>query len=67
MISYKPLWKTLIDKEIAQKDLANLCNLTRQTVADMKNNKSVSLKTIEKICQKLNCTIPDIIEYINDK
>lgn len=66
MISYKPLWKTLIDKDIQQKDLAVICDLTRQTVLDMKNNRHVSMKTIEKICKTLNCSIPDIIEYISD-
>lgn len=67
MISYKPLWKTLLDKNIKKSDFKKICNLSKQTYTDMNQNKFVSLKTINKICNCLNCNISDVIEFIPDE
>lgn len=66
MISYSPLWKTLIDKKIKKSDFRIACNISKQTYADMNKDKFVSLKTINKICKFLNCDIKDVIEYIDE-
>lgn len=66
MISYNPLWKTLIDKKINKAKFRIDCNISKQTYADMNKDKNVSLKTIDKICKFLDCKISDVIEYIKD-
>lgn len=64
MISYNPLWKTLIDKNISKTKFKADCNLAKQTYTDMNQNRFVSFKTIDKICYYLNCDICDVIEHI---
>jgi len=66
MFSYNPLWKTLLDKSMNKTELTNLANLTNQTVADMGKNKNVSMVTLNKICNRLHCTISDVISHIPD-
>lgn len=66
MISYNPLWKTLIDKNISKSKFRIECNISKQTYADMNKDKFVSLKTINKICKFLNCNISEVIEYIEE-
>ncbi len=66
MFSYDPLWKTLIDKKMNKTDLLNNANLTFQTIADMGKNKFVSMATLNKICNTLNCEISDIIQHFPD-
>ena len=67
MVSYNPLWKTLIDKNITKANFRKECNIPKQTFTDMNKNKFVSLRTINKICSFLNCKIEDVIEYIPDE
>lgn len=67
MISYNPLWKMLIDLGKNKSQLAEECNITRNTVAKMGRNEYVDLSTIEKICKTYNCNIVNILEYIPDK
>jgi len=68
MFSYKPLWKTLLDKNMNKTTLSSIANLTNQTIADMGKNKYVSMSTLDKICNTLNCNIADVIEHIpNDQ
>lgn len=66
MFSYNPLWKTLIDKNINKTTLANNCNIARHTIAKMGRNEYVDLKTLDKICNYLQCDIEDIIKYVPD-
>ena len=67
MISYSPLWKTLIDKNISKAKFRVDCNISKQTYADMNKDKFISLRTIDKICTFLNCDIKDVIEYVHNK
>lgn len=66
MFNFNPLWKTLIDRNMKKTDLITKCHLTKQTIADMSKNKYVSLKSLDRICKNLHCTISDIIEYVED-
>lgn len=64
MISYKPLWKTLIDRDLKKLDLLNIADISRGTLAKMGNNEAVNLKIIDKICVELGCTIDEVVEII---
>ena len=63
-ISYKKLFKLLIDKDIKPKKLVDDSVLSRSTMLKIKNSEYVSLEIIEKICVYLKCPIGDILEYI---
>ena len=66
-ISYKPLWKLLIDKGLKKTDLVSMANLSPTTVAKLSKNKSIDGTTLERICAALQCQPGDVIEYIPDK
>ncbi len=61
-VKYNRLWKILIDKDMKRTDLIEYCNLSSNVIARMGKNKYVSMETIDKVCQFLNCEIEDIIE-----
>ena len=63
-ISYKPLLKLLIDKDLRKQDLAQMARFSKVTLAKLSKNEPVSLEVIDRICAALNCQPGDIIEYI---
>ena len=66
MISYTPLWHTLINKGMNKGDLKNMTGLSFGTIASMGKNVPVNLKQIDRICKALHCKIEDVIEYKED-
>lgn len=65
MIIYKPLLKTLINKNLKKTDLQNLISCSSTTLAKISNNQNISLDVINKICKALSCKIEDVIEYVD--
>lgn len=65
-ISYKPLWKTLIDKNMSKKDLRLQAHLTTNHIANMGKVEHISMPTLIKICETLNCDISDVIALVPD-
>ncbi len=61
-MNYNKLWKKLIDKNLKKTDLIELCGISSATLAKMSSNQNVSMETIIKICEKLECDIGDILE-----
>ena len=66
MISYNPLWHTLVDKGMNKCDLMRETGISFGTMASMGKNEPVNLKQIDRICKALHCGIGDVIEYIPD-
>ena len=64
--SYIKLWKLLLDKGMKRIDLAAAANLTSNTLAKLGKNEEVSMETLNKICNQLECGIEDILEHIPD-
>lgn len=67
MISYKPLQKLLIDREIKKLELLKMTGISSATLAKLNTNEYVSLEIIDKICSALNCQPGDLLEHIPDK
>jgi len=65
MVSYKKLWKLLIDKDMKKSDLARLAELSSYTIQKPNRNENVTVETLAKICLALNCTVDDIMEVVN--
>jgi DNA (cytosine-5)-methyltransferase 1 len=61
-LSYNRLWKLLIDKKISRGEFTELSELPSGTMTKLRNNIPVHLKVIEKICDKLECKIEDVVE-----
>ncbi len=62
-ISYKGLWKILIDKNMYKKDLAAELNISSATMAKMGKGETVSMEVLQKICEYLDCNIGDIMSF----
>ena len=65
-ISYKKLWKLLIDRDMLKKDLRIAAGLSTNVVAKLGKNENVSTEVLGKICRVLNCEITDIMEFVDD-
>ena len=61
-ISYKPLWKLLIDKDLKKKDLCEMAGISPASVPKMGKCGHVTTETLEKICLALDCRVEDILE-----
>lgn len=59
-ISYKKLWKLLIDKELSKKQLASLAGISQYTVNKMTHGDNVNTETLVKICTALKADIGEI-------
>ena len=66
-ISYKKLWKLLIDRDLKKKDLPALAGISSASVTKLSKNENVNTETLEKICKALNCDISDIMEMSDEK
>lgn len=64
MISYKKLWKMLIDKDMKKKDLCIVAGISHASVAKLGKNENVTMEVLVKICTALKCDIGDIVEFI---
>ncbi len=64
-ISYKRLWKLLIDKDIKKKDLVQMAGLSSYTLNKLNKGENVNAETLMKICVALNCSFDDIMEIVN--
>ena len=63
-ISYKKLWKLLIDREMKKKDLVSLSGISQSSVTKMGRNENVNTDVLVRICRALNCDIGDIAEIV---
>lgn len=63
-VSYKKLWKILIDRDMRKEDLRLAAGLTTTTIAKLGRNETVHLDIIMKICKTLGCGIDDILEIV---
>ena len=66
-ISYKKLWKILIDKDMKKKDLMRVAKLNTSIVAKMGKDLPVNLEVMSRICKALECDIGDVMEMIPDE
>ncbi len=65
-ISYKKLWKLLIDKDMKKKDLQKLAHISSASITKLGKNENVNTEILEKICTALSCDVSDIMEMVPD-
>ncbi len=66
VISYKKLWKLLIDKDMKKKDLQKLAGISSASITKLGKNENVNTDILQKICSALECDISDIMEMVLD-
>jgi len=65
-VSYKKLWKLLIDKEMTKTELTHLAGITTNAMAKLGRDEDVKVNVLEKLCISLGCDLDDIVEFIPD-
>lgn len=65
-ISYKKLWKLLIDRDMMKKDLAERAGISPASIAKLGRNENVNTDILLKICVALECDVSDIMEVVED-
>ena len=65
-ISYKKLWKLLIDRDMMKKDLLQQSKISTVSMAKMGKNENVTTDVLLKVCTALDCDISDIMEVVKD-
>ena len=66
-LSYKKLFKLLIDRNMKKKDLCELADISTTSVAKLGKNQNVNTEILDKICEALDCDIFDIVEYVKQE
>lgn len=65
-VSYKKLWKLLIDRDMKKKDLCAAAGISSASITKMGRNGHVTTEILAKICTALDCQIEDIMEVVPD-
>lgn len=63
-VSYKKLWKLLIDRNISKADLRRAAGIAPNTMTKLNRDEEVTLETLGKICAALSVDIGDIVELL---
>ena len=63
-VSYKKLWKLLIDRDIKKKDLSSMAGISPATITKMGKGGHVTTEVLVKICTALSCKMEDIVEIV---
>ena len=66
-VSYKKLWKMLIDRDMSKTDLIKKAGISTNAMAHMGKNEDVRVEVLAKICCALDCTMNDIMDVIPDE
>lgn len=65
-VSYKRLWKLLIDKDLKKKDLIDMAGISHYVIAKMNRGENITVEIVGRICRALDCTPNDIMEFIEE-
>lgn len=66
-VSYKPLWKLLIDREMNKTELRKAAGISTSALAKLGKNENVNTEVLVKICNALKCDISDIMELTDER
>lgn len=64
-ISYKPLWHTLLEKGMSKEDLRIKAKLTTNAIANMGKDQNISMSTLLRICEALQCGFDGVVEIVD--
>jgi len=67
MIVYDRLWKTMQQKGISQYKLLKEYGFSSGQLDRIRRGESITMYTLNTLCEILDCRVEDIIEYRSDK
>lgn len=65
-INYNNLWKLMIDKGLNKSELREITGIGTNTLAKLSKNQPVSMEVLMKVCEKLDCDLTDVCEFIKE-
>jgi len=63
-VSYKKLWKLLIDRDMKKKELQASAKLSTSTMSKLNKGQNIQTDVLVRICRVLGCDFADIIEIV---
>ena len=63
-VNYNKLWKQMIDKGMKKSELRELTGIGTNTLSKLSKNQPVSMEVLMKLCEKLECDISDVCEFV---
>lgn len=66
-VSYKKLWKLLIDRDMKKKDLLAAAGISQSSLSKMRRNENLNMDILVRVCMALNCDIGEIMEIVKKK
>ena len=66
-VSYKRLWKLLIDKDMKKQDLRKAAGLSASLMQKLNQNQSITTNSLVRICKVLDCQIEEVVELVPDE
>ena len=64
-VTYKKLFKLLIDRDMKKRDLAEKAGISPATISKMAAGETITMEVVEKVCRALKCNMDDIAEFID--
>ncbi len=65
-VSYKKLWKLLIDRDLKKKDLETAAHVSHYTMNKLMHGENVTVDVLGRICKALQCSADDIMEFVDE-
>ena len=65
-VSYKRLWKLLIDRDLKKEDLIDMAGISHYVISKMNKGENITVEVVGRICRALDCTPNDIMEFIEE-
>ena len=65
-VSYKKLWKLLIDRDLKKKDLEQMANVSHYTINKLTHGDNVTTDVLGRVCKALDVTMDDIMEFADE-
>lgn len=66
-VSYKKLWKLLVDKDMNKTELRIKAGISTGALAKLGKNENVNTEILAKICKVLDCGIDDVMEFVSEE
>ena len=66
MVDYSPLWVTMKKRGVTTYTLIYKLGFSAYTITNLRRNKSITMNTLEKLCQALSCTPNDVVRFIEE-
>ena len=65
-VSYKPLLHMMIEKDVSNAELMRRAHISANIITKIKNGQYIALEKVESICNAMNCTLNEMMEFIPD-